>query len=169
MVFVGYNPGLTSGRIGHYYAHPSNRFWQLLADAKLTERRYRPEEDGLLLGLGYGFTDLVRRMSRSSQDLHADELKEGGEEVRRQLREVRPRIAAFTGKGVAAAVIGQRAAHGWLRDEVVPGVRGMVLCSPSGLAGQSYHARLAPYRELGQAVSALRTAEQTASQGWPAR
>lgn len=161
MVFVGYNPGLTSGRTGHYYAHPSNRFWQLLADSRLTERRYRPDEDGLLPELGYGFTDLVRRMSRTSQELKCDELSEGAREVRRQLGLFRPLIAAFTGKGVAAAVTGHKAVHGWLEEEVVPGVAGMVLTSPSGLAAQPYRLRLAPYLELSEAVSAVRTARLT--------
>ena len=27
VVFVGFNPGETSARRGHYYAYPGNRFW----------------------------------------------------------------------------------------------------------------------------------------------
>jgi TDG/mug DNA glycosylase family protein len=157
VVFVGFNPGLTSGRTGHYYAHPSNRFWHLLAAAGLTARRYGPEEDYLLPQLGYGFTDLVRRMSRTSQELKGGELTDGAREVRKQLRTFRPAIAAFTGKGVAAAVTGRPCGYGWLDEEVEAGVRGLVLTSPSGLAAQSSARRLAPYLELSEAVLALRS------------
>jgi TDG/mug DNA glycosylase family protein len=30
LLFCGYNPSLASGRSGHHYAHPGNRFWRVL-------------------------------------------------------------------------------------------------------------------------------------------
>ena len=57
LVFCGYNPSLTSGRSGHHYAHPVNRFWRVLFAAGITDRLYKPEEDGELPDLfGIGFT-----------------------------------------------------------------------------------------------------------------
>jgi double-stranded uracil-DNA glycosylase len=58
LVFCGYNPSLTSGRSGHHYAHPGNRFWRVLYAAGITDRLYRPEEDERLLELGIGFTNV---------------------------------------------------------------------------------------------------------------
>jgi hypothetical protein len=56
LLFCGYNPSLVSGRSGHHYAHPGNRFWRVLFAAGVTGRLYRPEEDARLLDLGIGFT-----------------------------------------------------------------------------------------------------------------
>ncbi len=152
MVFCGFNPGVASGLSGHYYAHPSNHFWRLLADSGLTPRRLRPEEDGEMLAMGYGFTDLVRRMSRSSADLGTLELRRGARRVRAELARYQPRICAFTGKGVARAVVGRPVGTGWLGEPVVAGVRGMVLASPSGLAAMAAAERLAPYLALAAAL-----------------
>lgn len=152
VVFCGFNPGIASGLSGHYYAHPSNHFWQLLAEAGLTSVRLRPEQDHEMPALGYGFTDLVRRMSRSSKELRKEELRDGAARVRAELTRYRPRICAFTGKGVARAVTGRPVTTGWLLQAVVPGVRGMVLSSPSGLAAMAASQRLAPYLELASAV-----------------
>jgi len=56
LVFCGYNPSLASGRSGHHYAHPGNRFWRVLFAAGITGRLYMPEEDARLLEENrYGF------------------------------------------------------------------------------------------------------------------
>jgi TDG/mug DNA glycosylase family protein len=54
LLFCGYNPSLVSGRSGHHYAHPGNRFWRVLFATGITKRLYRPEEDEKLLHLGIG-------------------------------------------------------------------------------------------------------------------
>ncbi len=61
LVFCGYNPSLTSGRSGHHYAHPGNRFWRVLHASGITTRRYEPQEDERLLVLGIGLTNLCGR------------------------------------------------------------------------------------------------------------
>jgi TDG/mug DNA glycosylase family protein len=38
VVFVGINPGLWSGAVGHHFARPGNRFWKALHGAGFTER-----------------------------------------------------------------------------------------------------------------------------------
>jgi len=58
LVFCGYNPSLTSGRSGHHYAHPGNRFWRVLFASGITDRLYEPQEDERLLHLGIGFTKI---------------------------------------------------------------------------------------------------------------
>src|SRR5262245_40860419 len=58
LVFVGTAASTRSAAVGHYYAHPGNRFWSALHEAGLTPRRYQPGEFEQLLPLGIGFTDL---------------------------------------------------------------------------------------------------------------
>jgi G:T/U-mismatch repair DNA glycosylase len=73
LVLCGYNPSLASGRSGHHYAHPGNRFWRVLFAAGITGRLYMPEEDARLLeenrhGFGQGVYGL--RHARSSGSTH---------------------------------------------------------------------------------------------------
>lgn len=148
-VFVGYNPSPAAAAAGHYYAHPRNRFWELLAVAGLTPRRLRPDEDALLPGFGLGLTDVVDRATPSAGGLTSEELRVGGRAVRARLAAVTPRFAAYTGKGVYLAVSGRAAAgYGAQPGEVVPGVRDFVLPSPSGRSGLPWAEKVRWYREL---------------------
>jgi TDG/mug DNA glycosylase family protein len=56
LVFCGYNPSLASGRSGHHYAHPGNRFRRVIHASGITTSQYEPEEDELLLGPDIGIT-----------------------------------------------------------------------------------------------------------------
>ncbi|WP_374711727.1 mismatch-specific DNA-glycosylase [Symbiobacterium terraclitae] len=149
VVFVGFNPGETSAREGHYYAYPGNRFYWLLWQAGLTDRLYAPHEDAALLDLGYGLTDLVGRSTRSSGDLTAAELRAGREELLAKLARYRPRVACYNGKGIYAALSGRaRVAYGLQAGSVVPGVLDFVAASPSGRSREKLEEKLRLYREL---------------------
>ena len=58
LVFVGTAASQRSADLGHYYAHPGNRFWRTIHEVGITPRRYQPHEFPDLLKLGIGFTDL---------------------------------------------------------------------------------------------------------------
>ncbi len=60
LVFVGTAASTRSAAVGHYYAHPGNRFWRAIHEAGITPRRYQPGEFAMLLELGIGFTDLSK-------------------------------------------------------------------------------------------------------------
>jgi double-stranded uracil-DNA glycosylase len=77
LLFCGYNPSLTSGQSGHYYAHPGNRFWRVLHAAGITDRIYTQEEDKNLLDLGIGFTNLCARPTRRADELTREEIRAG--------------------------------------------------------------------------------------------
>lgn len=66
IVFIGFNPSIRSGEVGHHYANPRNNFWRILHQSGLTPRLYDASEDGDLLKLGYGFTNIVARPTRES-------------------------------------------------------------------------------------------------------
>ena len=134
ILFVGFNPSLRSGETGHHYANPSNRFWTILYLSGLTPRKYRPEEDGDLFKLGYGFTNIVPRPTRSAAEITKEEYAEGRKALKEKIARYLPRIVCFVGKGVYEQYSGRKNVPWGMQDEeIVPGVRDFVAPSSSGL------------------------------------
>ncbi|WP_046214324.1 mismatch-specific DNA-glycosylase [Paenibacillus wulumuqiensis] len=134
ILFIGFNPSLRSGEVGHHYANPRNRFWQILYRAGITPHLYHPEEDGDLLELGYGFTNIVSRPTRGAEDILPEEYRQGREELRHKLSVYQPRIACFVGKGVYTQYSQRsQAPWGFQDDPVTPGIHEFVAPSSSGL------------------------------------
>jgi double-stranded uracil-DNA glycosylase len=77
VVFVGINPGLWSGAVGHHFARPGNRFWKALHRSGFTDRLMSPIEDASLLEWNLGLTNLVARTTATADELSADELRRG--------------------------------------------------------------------------------------------
>lgn len=149
VLFIGFNPGERSAREGHYYAFKGNRFYWLLWQAGLTARLYAPSEDGDLLTLGYGLTDLVGRWTKSSSDLTASEMRSGADELRATLAACQPRIACYNGKGVYKALTGRAEfGYGLQPASEVDGVQDFVAASPSGRSREPLANKLQLYREL---------------------
>ena len=78
VLFCGINPGLWSAAVGHHFARPGNRFWKALHLGGLTPRLLAPDEEGELLGLGLGITNLVERATAGAAELGGAELRAGG-------------------------------------------------------------------------------------------
>jgi double-stranded uracil-DNA glycosylase len=152
VVFVGFNPGERSARIGHYYAGRGNQFWPLLFESGLLPSRLGPEEDHRVLEFGMGMTDVVKRWSRSASELRAAEFKRGIPRLRRVLKEASPRVVAFNGKTAYEKLSGQSSKLGWQR-ETLEGARVFVLPSTSGRNGSLTRAeKLAYFRRLARGV-----------------
>jgi double-stranded uracil-DNA glycosylase len=143
IIFIGYNPGLRSAELGHHYAGPSNGFWKLLAEAGLTPRRIRPEEDRQLLSLGLGSVNIVDRPTRGASELTREEFRTGAVCLQALLAEYRPRIACYMGLGVYRVFTGKREVCTGLQETcAVAGVLDYVCSSPSGLNRISYSQQL---------------------------
>lgn len=155
LLFVGFNPSVRAARLGHYYAGRNNRFWDLLAASGLTPERWRFERDRELPGLGIGVTDLVKRPTRSAAEVTAEEFRRGAERFRAVVRELRPRVVCYNGKGVYLRAAGVPAAP-WGRQEhtLVEGVADFVAPSPSGLARIPFAEKARWYAELRALVEA---------------
>ena len=69
VVFVGINPGLWSGAVGHHFARPGNRFWKALHGSGFTDRLLSPLEDASLLERNLGLTNLVARTTATAAEL----------------------------------------------------------------------------------------------------
>jgi len=134
ILFVGYNPSLLSGETGHHYANPTNRFWKILHLAGLTPREYKPQEDCLLLDLGYGFTNIVARPTRSAAEITRQEYQEGQLLLKNKIKYFQPSIVCFVGKGVYQEYSEQRHVKWGIQEQqIVAGVIDFVAPSTSGL------------------------------------
>ena len=152
LVFVGTAASTRSAELGHYYAHPGNRFWPTLFEVGITPRRYAPHEFASLLTLGIGFTDLCK--SGAGMDHQISVRSEDIAAFRAKMLRYRPRTIAFTSKKAASLFYGRPTTALALgrqpRLDNFPDV--FVLPSPSGAA--SGHWSLRPWQELAEAVIA---------------
>lgn len=134
IVFVGYNPSLRSAETGHHYAHPQNRFWRIIHEAGITDRRFHPDEDSDLLAHGIGFTNIVARPTRTAAEITNSEYEQGSRQLRKKLRRYKPRTACYVGKGIYEQLAGQKqVSWGEQPRSVVPDVADFVAPSSSGL------------------------------------
>lgn len=155
IIFIGFNPSLRSGEVGHHYANPRNNFWRILHQSGLTPRLYEAAEDGELLKLGYGFTNIVARPTRGAEDITREEYRAGREKLREKLQKYRPQVACYVGKGVYTEFSGRTKAQWGLQpDSVVDGVRDFVAPSSSGLVRMPMGEIVSIYRELYGLISA---------------
>ncbi|GAA2586975.1 G/U mismatch-specific DNA glycosylase [Actinomadura fulvescens] len=97
VLFCGINPGLYSGATGHHFARPGNRFWPALCRSGFTDRLLSPDEQHLLPSFGLGITNLAPRTTARADELTAEELREGGERLRRLIERFRPAYLAVAG------------------------------------------------------------------------
>ena len=149
LVFCGYNPSLASGRSGHHYAHPGNRFWRVLFASGITVRLYEPHEDERLLSLEIGFTNLCSRPTRRADELSREEIRAGAEDLRSKLEEFRPQVVTYTGIGVYKWFRATSKANWGVQDApAVPGVTDVVVPSPSGLNRMRFEELVDHYRAL---------------------
>ena len=133
VVFVGINPGLWSGAVGHHFARPGNRFWKALHGSGFTDRLLSPLEDASLLERNLGLTNLVARITSTAAELSADEIRAGAQELEDRLSPLHPRFVAVLGIGAYRTGFGRRDATLGSQDEDLSAARLWVLPNPSGL------------------------------------
>jgi TDG/mug DNA glycosylase family protein len=143
VLFSGINPGLYTAWAGHHFARPGNRFWPTLHAAGFTPRLFAPSEEHMLLGLGYGITNLVPRATAAAGELTSAELTAGGRRLRRLVMRHRPHCLAVLGVGAYRAAFARpdavvgRQSGSWGESMV------WVLPNPSGLNAHYQLAELA--------------------------
>jgi double-stranded uracil-DNA glycosylase len=153
VVFVGINPGLWSGAVGHHFARPGNRFWKALHRSGFTDRQLRPEDEAELLERGLGITNLAARTTATAGELTNDELRNGTRELDRRLAPLRPRFVAVLGIGAYRTAFQRPRAALGPQDERLGASRLWVLPNPSGLnAHYQLDALVERFRELRGAV-----------------
>jgi TDG/mug DNA glycosylase family protein len=133
VVFVGINPGLYSGAVGHHFARPGNRFWKTLHRSGFTDREWSPFEDQDLVTIGIGITNLVDRTTASAAELSVEELRAGRDALEEKIAGARPRVVAILGITAYRTAFDRPQAVLGAQPEALDGVRVWVLPNPSGL------------------------------------
>ena len=133
VLFCGINPGLYTAAIGHHFGRPGNRFWPALHKSGFTPRLFAPWEEHLLLDLGIGITNLVKRTTAAASSLSDEEYREGSVKLAAKARRYKPRVIAFLGIGSYRVGFARPKASLGLQAEQLAGSSLWVLPSPSGL------------------------------------
>ncbi|HDG7846914.1 TPA: G/U mismatch-specific DNA glycosylase [Klebsiella quasipneumoniae] len=153
VVFCGINPGKSSAHTGFHFAHPGNRFWQVIHQAGFTDRQLRPEEELQLLDTRCGITMLVERPTVQASEVALQELRSGGRELVRKIEEYQPQALAVLGKQAFELAFNQRGAK-WGKQAMTIGTTQVwVLPNPSGLNRATLDKLVAAYRELDDALA----------------
>ena len=133
ILFCGINPSLYSAAVGHHFARPGNRFWRSLYAAGFTERLLAPFEDRDLLQFGYGLTNIVDRATARADELDAEELVIGQQQLAAKVQHYRPQCLAVLGIGAYRTAFNRPKAVMGRQDESLDGAIVWVLPNPSGL------------------------------------
>ena len=133
LLFVGINPGLYSGAVGHHFARPGNRFWPALHLGGFTSRRISPFEEQELLKSGVGVSNLVERTTARADQLSPEELSAGAKRLVRKLRRYRVRNVAFLGLTAYRTGFHRPKAAVGKQSETLGPAMVWVLPNPSGL------------------------------------
>ncbi|APA10042.1 hypothetical protein SS1G_05672 [Sclerotinia sclerotiorum 1980 UF-70] len=176
-LFVGLNPGLETARVGHAYAHPSNRFWKTLYSSGCTTRLLKAEDDVRLPELySLGNTNIVERPTRNGGELSKKEMDNGVSVLEEKIRMYRPEVVALVGKSIwesvwrvkkGKAMMKDQFKYGWQSEEENMGIvsgaeswmgaRIFVTSSTSGLAASLSPAEKEKiWRELGSWIEQRR-------------
>jgi TDG/mug DNA glycosylase family protein len=151
ILFVGINPGRTSGRVGHHFAGPGNPFWKLLHAAGLTPVVLRADEDARLGEFGYALVNLCTRPTRAAAELTRAELARGAKRLQAKVRAMQPGVVALVGVTLYPIVFAPAQPRGpGPKPQRLEGARVFVLPNPSGLNASfpSFAAKLVWFEQL---------------------
>lgn len=153
VVFVGINPSLASGRVGHHFASKGNPFWRLLHASALTPVLLDPAEDRRAAEFGLGLTNLCPRPTRSAAELTRAEARAGAAKLLRKLEAARPSVVALVGVTLSRIVLpASRESGPGPRSAAIAGARVFVVPNPSGrnAAFPGFEAKLEWFVRLGE-------------------
>jgi len=135
IVFVGINPGLAAAYTGNYYTGPGNHFWKCLHLSGLTQVAMTAKDDlKLFHDYNIGFTNMVARTTRGSNDLSKQELAEGGQIVKQKIQQFQPKIVVFNGKVSYEVFSKKKKFQFGLQEERVEGTGTRIWVMPSSSA-----------------------------------
>jgi double-stranded uracil-DNA glycosylase len=159
LLFVGINPGLWTAATRTHFAHPGNRFYPALLEAGIIDS---PIDRGIgmtdddrraLIDRGIGITNVVRRATAKASDLTAEELRDGGEQLRAFVRVHRPSVVAIAGITAYRSAFSRPRATMGEQPEGLERSRLFVVPNPSGLNAHETTASLAEaYRRAARAA-----------------
>jgi TDG/mug DNA glycosylase family protein len=151
LIIVGCNPSESSVRAGHYYAGRNNLFWPTLFESGVVPEPFDYPDDRRIIEFGIGLTDLVKRPTKSAEELRREDFAEGRIVLSQKLEEFGPRVVAFNGK-TTYEQFAQRKCKFGLQKELLYGARVYVLPSTSGQITTAKADRIKHFRGLARLV-----------------
>ena len=155
LLFVGINPGLWTAAVNAHFARPGNRFWPAMHRAGLTSRAVEascgldPLDRAELLDRGIGISNMCPIATARADELSTEELREGGERLRRLVQRCRPAVVAVLGVTSWRQAFGDRRAVMGPAAEPFEDARLWILPNPSGLnAHETVESLAARFREV---------------------
>ena len=162
LLFVGINPSLTSGLLGHHFASQGNPFWRLLHASGLLAEPLTAEEDHRLPEFRMGLTNICRRPTRAAADLLPEEIEAGRAALRRKIARVRPEVVVFVGLSLYQKYYALPKSGGaGAKPEREAGARVFVVPNPSGLNASfpGFQSKLEWFVKLREFVEGLERGE----------
>ena len=154
IVFCGTAAGNVSARLGAYYAHPQNKFWQVLHGVGLTPRRVQPQEYPEVAQWGLGLTDIAKGVSGQDRELpHGALGLEACAALEAKIRANRPDILAFTSLTAGRRYLGRNTGFGESGARI-GATRIWVLPSPSPAANWNWERHKPWWRMLAEGAKA---------------
>lgn len=149
LVIVGCHPTESSVRVGHYYAGRDNEFWPLLFEGGVVPEPFDYRDDKRVIEFGIGLTDLVKRPSKTAEEISREDFAEGRIVLSQKLEEFTPRVVAFNGR-LAYEQFAQRRCKYGLQKELLYGARVFVLPATPCAQVKDKKERLQHFRKLAQ-------------------
>lgn len=133
IVFCGNAVGTQSKEAGAFFAGKGNKFWQILSDLKLTDRKLEPREYKQVIKYRIGLTDLVKTQFGSDNAVKAS--NNDRNILRAKIEKYQPKILVFNGKKAAQIYFKKRKIeYGEQKGEDIGITKIFVLPSTSGAA-----------------------------------
>ena len=154
VLFCGINPGLSSSSLGYPFAHPANRFWNVLHLAGFTDHQLKPEEAQQMLNFRCGVTKLVERPTVQANEVSVQELRSGGQALIEKVEHYKPAVLAVLGKQAFERGLGQRNAPWGKQSLMIGETQVWVLPNPSGLSRITLDKLVEAYQEMDVALKA---------------
>ena len=116
VVLCGTAAGRASAELGSYYAHPSNKFWSVLAETGLTDRKLKPHEFTQLIEYGIGLTDLCKDAAGSDREILPK--AEHRATLIKKICAIEPTFLAFTSLEAGKRYFGHKVQLGLQADHI---------------------------------------------------
>jgi TDG/mug DNA glycosylase family protein len=151
LVIVGCNPTESAVRAGHYYAGRNNQFWPTLFESGVVPEPFDYPDDRRIIEFGIGLTDLVKRPTKTPEELKREDYAEGRIVLSQKLEEYSPRVVAFNGKSTYEQFSQRKCRYG-LQKELLYGAQVYVLPATGGSVTPPNPERLKHFRGLARLV-----------------
>jgi TDG/mug DNA glycosylase family protein len=159
LLVVGINPGLLTVAVQSHFGRRGNRFYPALFRAGITDHvidaaaGFDPADVAHLLDRGVGITNLVRGATARADELRADQLTAGAEDLRVRVAGIKPAVVAILGVTAYRIAFGEPRAVVGRQPAGIGDAQLWVVPNPSGLNAHATLADLAAaYRQVALAA-----------------